>query len=66
MRTLKIQDVGDFYKGNVIPAIRLRGKWLTAAGLNAGSEVEISNPEKGKLIIQIKERKENYDQEENN
>ena len=31
-RTLKVTDTGDFYKKNVVPQIRLKGKWLTKAG----------------------------------
>lgn len=58
MRTLKVNDVGDFYKKNVIPQVNLRGKWLLEAGLNPGDKVDIYTPEKGKIIIQIKEKNE--------
>jgi len=50
-RMLKVQDTGDFYKKEVRPAIRLQGKWLLAAGLQPGKQVQISNPKPGVLII---------------
>ena len=50
-RSLKIHDVGDYYRKEVIPQIRLQGKWLFSAGLQPGRQVEVTNPELGVLII---------------
>ena len=50
-RTLKVQNVGDYFKKEVNPQIRLQGKWLLAAGLMPDSHVRITNPHPGVLII---------------
>jgi len=50
-RTLKVHDVGDFFRKEVIPQIRLQGKWLVAAGLQPDTHVQITNPQPGMLII---------------
>ena len=53
-RTLKIQDVGDFYEQGVVPQILLKGKWLIEAGFYPASKVEVISLEHGKLEIIIK------------
>jgi hypothetical protein len=50
-RTLKVQLVGDFWKGKVFPLIRMQGKWLEKAGIVPDSRVEIENPAPGVLVI---------------
>jgi hypothetical protein len=50
-RTLKVQNVGDYFKKEVKPQIRLQGKWLLAAGLKPDCHVCITNPHPGVLII---------------
>ena len=50
-RTLKVQDVGDYFRKEVTPQIRLQGKWLLAAGLKPETHVRITNPQPGVLII---------------
>ena len=50
-RTLKVQDVGDYFRKEVKPQIKLQGKWLLAAGLKPGSHVHITNPSPGVLLI---------------
>jgi hypothetical protein len=50
-RTLKVQDVGDYYRKEVIPQIRLQGKWMLSAGLEPNTKVQIINPERGVLIL---------------
>jgi hypothetical protein len=42
-RTLKIEADGDPWKGNVIPKIRLMGRWLDKAGFKPGSRVQITH-----------------------
>jgi len=54
MRILKIRDVGDHYCEQVIPQIRLQGKWLQKAGLVPGKHVQVSNPKSGTLLIEVK------------
>jgi hypothetical protein len=54
-RKLKVQDVGDYYKKEVIPQIRLQGKWLLGAGLQPDKQVQVSNPKPGILIVECLE-----------
>ena len=53
-RTLKVTDTGDFYRKDVVPQIRLKGKWLTKAGFTPDQKVEISQISKGVLVINLK------------
>lgn len=53
-RKLKVQNVGDYYKREIIPKIRLQGKWLLDAGIKPNNHVYISNPEPGVLVIRDK------------
>jgi hypothetical protein len=41
IRTLKIEEDGDFWKGKVRPKIRLKGCWLEQAGFKPGTHVEV-------------------------
>jgi hypothetical protein len=50
-RTLKVQDIGDYFRKEVKPQIRLTGKWLLAAGLKPETHVRITNPQPGMLIV---------------
>jgi hypothetical protein len=50
-RTLKVQDVGDYFRKEVKPEIRLRGQWLLAAGLEPETHVRITNPQPGVLVV---------------
>ncbi len=50
-RMLKVHDVGDFYRKEVIPQIRLHGKWLLGAGLQPDTHVQVINPQPGVLVI---------------
>jgi hypothetical protein len=51
-RTLKVQNVGDNFKKEVIPQIRLQGKWLLVAGIRPDSHIHITNPQPGVLLLQ--------------
>ena len=51
-RKLKVQDVGDHYRKQVIPQVKLQGKWLLTAGLKPDTHVQITNPQHGVLLIQ--------------
>lgn len=42
MRQLKIEAVGDFWKGLILPKIRLTGRWLERAGFNPGGRVRVT------------------------
>jgi cell division inhibitor SulA len=41
VRRLKIEAVGDFWKGLVKPKIRLTGNWLARAGFPSGQTVQV-------------------------
>ena len=50
-RTLKVHDVGDFYRKEVVPKVNLKGKWLLGAGLQPDTCVLVTNPQPGVLIL---------------
>jgi hypothetical protein len=50
-RTLKIQEMGDFYRHKTVPEIRLKGQWLAGAGFPPNGHAEIELLEPGKIII---------------
>lgn len=40
-RTLKIEESGDYAAKKTHPAVRLKGKWLQAAGFPPGKHIEL-------------------------
>ena len=42
VRTLKIEQAGDFWKGHIKPKIRLMGHWLGQAGFCPGLRVQVT------------------------
>ena len=50
-RTLTVRNVGDFYRKEVILQIRLQGKWLIQAGMEAETKVQVTNPLPGELVL---------------
>jgi hypothetical protein len=55
-RILKVEVIGDHWKGKTIPRIRLKGQWLAQAGITENSFVEVSNPCPGQLVITTTEK----------
>jgi len=41
LRTLKIEETGDFFRNRVKPKIRLMGRWLEKAGFRPGGRVYV-------------------------
>ena len=41
VRTLKIEEDGDYFRGRIKPKIRLTGRWLERAGFKPGTRVSI-------------------------
>jgi hypothetical protein len=41
IRTLKIEAVGEFWRGLIKPKIRLTGHWLERAGFKPGTHVQV-------------------------
>ena len=54
-RILKVEEIGDFWRGDTIPRIRLKGKWLDNAGFPPNTRVEVNNTQHGVLLISIVE-----------
>ena len=52
-RTLKIETAGDFWRGRMVPKIRLTGKWLERAGFKPGNRVEIAMSGQGTLTLKF-------------
>lgn len=42
VRTLKIEEDGDPFKGLMRPKIRLMGRWLEQAGFKPGTQVSVT------------------------
>lgn len=58
IRTLKIQEKGDFYakkyyNKNTALEIKLSGQWLYGAGFLPEESVTVENPSQGLLIIRL-------------
>ena len=41
VRTLKIEEDGDYFRGCIKPKIRLTGRWLERAGFKPGTRVAV-------------------------
>ena len=54
-RVLKVAEVGDHWKKQTKPQIRLVGKWLEKAGILPHHHVQVENPRPGLLIIRLLE-----------
>jgi hypothetical protein len=52
-RTLKIEAAGDFWRGRVVPKIRLTGKWLERAGFKPGCRVAIEMSGQGMMTLRF-------------
>jgi hypothetical protein len=52
-RTLKIELLGDLWRGKTFSGIRLKGRWLTAAGFPAGRTVMVSVVSPGVLELRV-------------
>lgn len=55
-RSLKIEKTGDFFKGKIIPRIRIAGQWLEQAGFKPGQRVEIRFEQPGILTLRSLEQ----------
>ena len=55
-RSLKIEKTGDFFKGKIIPRIRIAGQWLEQAGFKPGERVEVRFEQPGILTLRSLEQ----------
>ena len=53
VRTLKIEDLGDSWRGKRFSGIRLKGRWLTNAGFPPGERVAITVISPGSMHLRI-------------
>ena len=54
-RILKVEEVGDFWRKQTMPRIRLKGKWLAKAGMLPNHYVQVESPMPGVLILPLVE-----------
>jgi hypothetical protein len=52
-RTLTIEEIGDFFRKKTIPCIRLRGKWLQAAGFHPNQSVQVTTISPGVIELRV-------------
>ena len=52
-RRIKIEERGDFFLKKTIPVVRLKGRWLLAAGFPAGRHVELTVIAPGILELRL-------------
>jgi hypothetical protein len=53
VRSLKIQEVGDFYRKKTKPTLILSGKWLKEAGFLPNTRVQVTSNKCGELVITL-------------
>lgn len=52
-RALKIEERGDFFSGKTFPMVRLRGKWLQAAGFPPGQRLTVKIVSPGVIEMRV-------------
>lgn len=52
-RSLKVEAIGDFSRGKIIPRIRIAGQWLERAGFKPGHRVQILMEQPGTLSVRF-------------
>ncbi len=57
-RILKVEEIGDFWRKQTVPRIRLKGKWLAKAGILPNHYGEVESPHSGVLILNQIEKDE--------
>jgi|ERR1039457_5427416 hypothetical protein len=53
VRTLKIEDLGDPWRGKPFSGIRLKGRWLVNAGFHPGQRVTVIISAPGSMQLRI-------------
>ena len=56
IRILKVEEVGDYWRKQTMPRIRLKGKWLAKAGILPNRYVKVASPQPGVLILHLMEK----------
>jgi hypothetical protein len=55
-RSLKIEEIGDFSRGKIIPRLRIAGQWLERAGFKPGHRAEVLIEQPGSLTLRFVEQ----------
>ena len=63
-RRLHAYPIGDFWKGKVIPLIRLQGQWLRSAGFAPGDEILVEVVGDGQLTLRKQIQTDGSDDEQ--
>jgi hypothetical protein len=59
VRTLKIEEHGDHFRGRIKPKIRLMGHWLERAGFQPGTRVSVTCLDSGVIELRCEISKMN-------
>lgn len=59
VRTLKIEEDGDYFSGRIKPKIRLMGHWLERAGFKPGTRVSVRCVDSGVIELRCESSKMN-------
>lgn len=54
-RSLKVEAIGDAWRGKIIPRIRIAGQWLERAGFKPDSRVQVLIQEPGTITLRFVE-----------
>ena len=52
-RTLKIEERGDYFAKKTTPVVRLKGRWLQAAGFPAGRHLQLTVISPGVIELRV-------------
>jgi hypothetical protein len=52
-RLLKVEAIGDPWRGRIIPRIRIAGQWLERAGFKPDNRVEVVIGHPGKIMLRF-------------
>ena len=52
-RSLAVEAIGDPWRGQIKPRIRIAGQWLERAGFTPGHRVEVRVVEPGTMILRF-------------
>lgn len=61
-RCIKIEEMGDYARKKTVPSIRLKGKWLQAAGFPPGQHLQLKVVALGCLELRVITESESREQ----
>ncbi len=54
---MKIEERGDYFRKRTVPTVRLKGKWLRAAGFPAGRYLTLTVVSPGVIELRVCEQR---------